>query len=149
MAGLVVDRTDQSARSRSTAPPLQWIVLAAVAVGLLFGAMACVTGLASGGAHSAAQQSILEFDDLPTGHAGHVDQRAESGSHSSPLEDHGDHPASTSMAGNHPGMACVVSVDLHFPEPSAMSVSDSHETQPAAMSTGCPADVDPPVPRLS
>lgn len=149
MAGIVVDRTPRLALSRSSTPFSQWVVLVAVAVGLLFGAIACVAGIAGGGAHSAAQPSIVGFDEPPTAHPGHVDPRAESGPHSTPLGDHSDHSGSTSMAGSHPGMACVVSVDMHFPEPSSIAVSDSHETQPAAMSTGCPADVDPPVPRLS
>ena len=53
------------------------------------------------------------------------------------------------MGSNHPGMACVVSVDLHLPDWSSAMVSDPYEAPLLAMSTGCPADVDPPVPRFS
>lgn len=148
MAGIVVDRTIPAVRSRLSAPPPRWFVLVAVAVGLLSGAMACVTGLAGGVAHSAPQPSVVRIDGLTTSHAGHPAPLAESASQLAPAGA-GDRPAGTSMAGSHPGTACVVSVDLHFPEASSAVVSDPYEIPLLAMNTGCPADVDPPVPRFS
>jgi zinc transporter ZupT len=149
MAGLAIDRTVSPARSRLSAPPPQWLVLVAVALGLLFGAMTCVAGLAGGVAQGASQPSVLEIDGGTMAHAGHLALLAETEAQSTPPGDHGGHSGSTHMASSHPGMACVVSVDLHFPEASSALLSDRHEIPLLAMSSGCPADVDPPVPRFS
>lgn len=149
MAGLVVDRTLPPAHPRLPARPSHRVVLVAVAFGLLFGAVACAAGLAGGAAHSASQPSVLEIDGLQMAHAGHLAPTVDAGSQRMPPGGHGDHSGSSSMAGGHPGMACVVSVDLHFPEASPAAVSDSFEVPLVGMRTGCPADVDPPVPRFS
>jgi hypothetical protein len=148
MAGLVVDRTVSPACSRLSAPATQLVALVAVAFGLLFGAMACAAGLAGGG-HGAVERSALELDEMPMAHADHLTTMTESESQPMLPGDHGDHSGSTSTPGSHPGMACVVSVDLHFPEVSSVSISDSSEIPLMGLSTGRPADVDPPVPRFS
>ena len=149
MAGLVVDRSVLPTHARPSAPPSQWVVLVAVAFGLLFGALACAAGMAGGVAHRVTQPSVREIDGLSMVHAGHPAPALESESSSTPLGGHGDHSGSPSTAGNHPGMACVVSVDLQTPEASPVSISDAHEIPLMGMSTGCPNDVDPPVPRFS
>ena len=148
MAGLIVDRTASPTRSRLSAPATQLVALVAVAFGLLFGAMACAAGLAGGG-HGTVERSALELDETPKAHADHVDSMAESESQPMPPGDHGDHSGSTSTPVSHPGMACVLSVDLPFPEVSSVSISDSSEIPLMGLSAGCPADVDPPVPRFS
>lgn len=149
MAGLVVDRTVSTARSQQLAPPSQWVVLVAVAVGLLFGALACADSLAGGVGHGVTERPALETHEPPMAHADHVASMAQSEPRPTQPGDHGDHSGSSSMAGSHPGMACVVSVDLHFPEASSVSISDLHDFPQTPMNTGCPADVDPPVPRFS
>lgn len=150
MTGLVVDRTVPPARSRLSAPSTHKVVLLAVAFGLLFGALACAAGPAGGGVgHGAVEPTTLEPDGAPMEHADHVAPIAKSGSQSVPLGDHGGHSGSASTAESHPGMACVVSVDLHFPEATAVSISDSSAVPLLGLSAGCPADVDPPVPRFS
>lgn len=148
MAGFDVDRIAVPADLRLSSPPTRWMVLAALAFGLLFGALACVAGLASGVAHGVAHPAGLDVVGLPAEHAAHVApmiEAAPSASHG----DHGDRSEHPSTSGNHPGMACVVSVDLRFPEPTSPSISDSHEVLLLGLRSGHPADVDPPVPRCS
>lgn len=148
MAGLVVDPTAPPARP-PLAAPLSWcIVLVAVAFGLVFGAMACAADLAGGVAHGATGSSTIDTHEMPSAHADHPAPTAEPALQPTPAGDHGDHSGGTSTGG-HPGMACVVSVDLHVPEASPVSISDSSEIPPIVMSAGCPDDVDPPVPRSS
>lgn len=150
MAGRIVDRTVSPAHARPSAPPAQWVVLVAVAFGVLFGALACAAGMAGGGVHSATTQaSVLEMDDLSMDHSGHLAPVAESKSPPTPPGDHGDHSGGASPQGNHPGMACVVSIDLQAPNAPSASFADSHEIPVPGMNAGCPADVDPPVPRFS
>lgn len=148
MSGLILDRTASPAHARLSAPRSQWVVLVAVAFGVLFGALACVAGMAGGVAHGATQPSVVENEHLSMAHAGHLGPEVARESHSPPLGDHGDHSGSATT-GNHPGMACVMLVDLHTPEASSASNSDAHEILLPEMNTGCPADVDPPVPRCS
>lgn len=148
MAGSLVDRTVVLAPRRLSAPPAKLLVLVALAFGLLFGAMACAAGLAVGVAHGAAEVSSPDADVMPR-HADHSDSTGDPESEPMPPVDHGDHSGSSSTPGNHPGMACVVSVDLHFPEATAVAISDSSEITLLGLSAGCPADVDPPVPRFS
>lgn len=148
MAGLVVDLTAPPAPARKATPPSHWLVLTAVMVGVFFGALACAAGLAGGNAHGTAEPSVPEMPVHSPAHAGHVGSTTESESPPIPAGDHGDHPVNTSMTG-HPGMACVVSVDLHVPEASVATVCDSYEAAAVAMWADWPADVDPPVPRFS
>lgn len=149
MAGRIVDPTVSPAHARPSAPPAQWVVLVAVAFGVLFGAMACAAGMAGGAAHSATQPSVLEVDELSMDHSGHLAPVVEPESQPTPPREHGDHSGTPPMTGNHPGMACVVSVDLHAPETSSVTISDSYHVPLTGMNTRCPADVDPPVPRFS
>lgn len=148
MTGLGIDHVALPARSRMSAPAGQLVALVAVALGLLFGAMACAAGLAGGG-HGTVERSAVELDEMPMAHADHLTAMAESESQHLPSGGHGDHSGNLSTPGSHPGMACVVSVDLNFPEASSVSISDSFEIPLMGMSVGCPADVDPPVPRFS
>ncbi len=149
MAGSLVDRTVVLDPRRLCALPVKLIVLVAVAFGLLFGAMACAAGLAGGVAHGAAEVSSPEADVMPGRHADHSDSMREPEAKPMPPEDHGDHSGIASTPGSHPGMACVVSVDLHFPEASSAVISGSSEITLLGLRAGCPADVDPPVPRFS
>lgn len=141
MVGLVVTPLS---RVRPCAPAGRMFVLMALAFGLLFGALACAAGMAGGVAHGAAPA----LDAPAAAHPDHAAPNLGPEAQSRP-GGHADHSDSTSMAGSHPGMACVVSVDMHFPETSAVSISDSFETPLQAMSAGCSAEVDPPVPRFS
>jgi hypothetical protein len=150
MAGRIVDLTVSPAHVWRSAPPSQWVVLVAVAFGVLFGAVACAAGMASGVAHSGTTlSSVHDADELLMEHPGHLAPVVEPESQPMSAGGHGDHSGSASMTGNHPGMACVVSVDLRAPETSSVTFSDSYEVPLMGMSTGCPADVDPPVPRFS
>ncbi|MAT06689.1 MAG: hypothetical protein CL424_16760 [Acidimicrobiaceae bacterium] len=150
MAGRIVDLTVVPAHARPSAPPVQWVVLVAVAFGVLFGAVACAAGMAGGIAHGGTTlPSVVEDDDLSMAHAGHPAPVMEPESQLTPSGDNGDHSGSASTTGNHPGMACVVSVDLRAPDASFASISDSYEVPLMGMTAGCPADVDPPVPRFS
>lgn len=145
----VVDRTASPAHARLSAPLSRWVVLVAVAFGVLFGALACVAGTAAGAAHGATQPSVVENDEPSMAHAGHVAPTTLSDAPPMTSGDHGGHSGSGSTTGNHPGMACVVSFDLRAPEAWSASISDSYEIALMGMVSGCPADVDPPVPRFS
>ena len=148
MAGLVVDLAVPSAPAQRATPRSNWLILTAVVVGVFFGALACAGGLAAGNAHGTAEPSVPPILVHPPAHAGHLGSTTRPESPHAPAGDHGDHPASTSMTG-HPGMACVVSVDLDVPEASVATVCDSYEASAAPMWADWPADVDPPVPRFS
>lgn len=145
MAGFVEDRADPA--GSLPVRPAHWVVLVAVAAGLLLGAIVCAAGLVGGAAHGAAHAAVVDGDATPTAHTDHAAHT--SGPDSSHPGGHGEHSGDTSASGSHPGMACVVSVDLQFPNVSSPWDAGSHVSQPPPMTAGCSDDVDPPVPRIS
>lgn len=149
MAGSVVESTLVRVVRRSCARSATLVVLGAVALGLLFGAVACAAGLSGGLAHGATGVSDSDIDVLPGWHADHSDSMSWQEPDSTSTGQRGGHPENSSTPGSHPGMACVVSVNLAFPEVSSAVISDSSEITLLGLSPGCPADVDPPVPRFS
>lgn len=154
MTGLVVECRGSCAmaRCRRSKP----IVLVAVVAGLLFGAIACAASLSVGHAHAGPATATNPAASSPSdGHAAHrggpVQVDADPSARSLPTHGAGraGHSGDVSTTGSHPGMACVVSVDLRFPQPSSASVSESCVTIAAGMTTEWSADVDPPIPRSS
>jgi hypothetical protein len=152
MVVAVVDRTVVADAPQRPLVHARTLALVAVVFGLLWGAMACAAGLAGPGGHAAhlggagAAAATSPGLEGPHDHASHLDP---AGSASVP----GDTPLPGGLDGSspasHPGMACVVSVDLRFPAASATGHSNPHVTAGSVVPTGCAADVDPPVPRLS
>lgn len=144
----------ETALSRS-AFGLRRVVLAAVVVGVAVGAMACAAGMAAGGGHR-AHIAAAEADRSPSedSHAGHSSQAPDAEIGAAPERpaaqgNNGTDRSTASQLQSHPGMACVVSVDLRLLEPTLTSVSDIVDVPAAAKRSNCVADLEPPVPRIS
>lgn len=129
------------------------LVLVAIVLGLVLGAMTCAAGLADGTGHvtHAAVEPAVAASEI-------VRHPAEPGSH-----DHGTPatPSPTNAGGDaspvlpsapaegHPGMACLVPVDLRFLGPTVATTSDvCAPLAPLTIADGI-GEVDPPVPRTS
>jgi len=147
MARSTVDRIVVSSRIHAGSDASRWMVLVAVALGLLFGALACATDLAGDRAHAAHRTSMIDLGAMASDHSGHSDHPSAAMSRAS---GHQPSPsAGDSMAGDHPGMACVAPVDLRPLGAAVLPVADRHELVSTMMRAGCPHDVEPPVPRFS
>lgn len=121
-------------------------VLAAIVVGLALGAMTCAAGLADGNGH--AMHSATE----PAGHDSHPTERG-SREHGSQVMQRSSSAAGdaspTTLAEAHPGMACLIPVDLRFDGPTVATSSDlCMPLGPVALASGS-GELDPPVPRPS
>ncbi len=144
----------QIMRSRSAAR-LRRAVLVAVLVGVAFGALTCVAGMAGGNGHSAhADARVEQHSPAGDSHADHsaaarVVEAAAASQHAASEGNDGGHRSTTSANQIHPGMACVVSLDLRFPEPTPTSVTDAVDNPVTPERSDCVADVEPPVPRIS
>lgn len=136
-------------------PRLRRAVLAAVLVGVAFGAMTCAAGMAVGNGHNTvAGAPVDQHSPAADAHADHsaVARVVEAGAasqHAASEGNDGDHRSTTSSDQNHPGMACVVSLDLRVPEPTPTSVTDAVDNSVILERSDCVADVEPPVPRIS
>lgn len=150
------DGPDRRSRvaARVTAP-LSWLVLAAVVVGVAIGAMACAAGLAEGFGHRVHAQGTEAIVASVTGsHNGHV--AAEPGNvggdpvlgSASPGNEARSGAAGTWVEG-HPGMACVVTVELDVDETVTPVMAGRFDTEHAILPVDCVVDLDPPVPRAS
>lgn len=133
------------------------MVLAAVVVGVAFGALACAAGLAEGSGHRAHAQGTDTLVAPAMGsHDGHVTAEPGAAGEDSltllwatvPANDTRSGPAGASIEG-HPGMACVVTVDLDVDESVTPVVTGWFDTPRATRPVDCIADLDPPVPRSS
>lgn len=164
MAGCVVDLgvvptgaadapVGASAPFGHVAPSARRVVLVAVVLGLLFGALACAAGMAGGNAHGAHQPGPVAVApsavDEHRAHAVRVDADATATALVAATDHLPDSSSGSSMAEGHPGMACVVPVELRFADPSAATLSDLYEVAAAGISPDCAADVDPPIPKFS
>jgi hypothetical protein len=126
------------------------VVLAAVMIGAVMGALSCVETLSAGG-HTT---HVTVVEETPSAgepaHAGHLDS-TETSAVEKPVDGRGTHgsPEPDSGAFGHSGMACVVGVDLRFPEPFVSVVADACDVIVLSMPAGHAAEPDPPIPRFS
>lgn len=133
------------ARRSAEAATFRGMVLAAIVVGVLVGAMACAAGLGGGGhrgAHAASAEGHL---DVTVAHHEHRPAAAHTALDPAWPADGGD----GAPAQGHPGMACVVSVELRFPDPVARSTTGAVTGHAVPSLAECLPELDPPVPRLS
>lgn len=142
-------RDRASTASTRVADLVVWTVLAAVVVGLAVGALACSAALAAGSGHLVhAQAPIASSDD---GH-GTVHDAAEGAAPLAASVGAGyDTQAGSAGTGGqgHPGMACVVTVELDLAAVATPVVTARFEGSRLAPLPECVGDVDPPVPRFS
>lgn len=153
-----ITATRQVATSRSavrTTTPLRWVLLVAVFVGVALGAMTCAAGLAYGQGHSghaAAAAPVGGGTDHGAGHSvAHPDHPSADVVLDAPAAPVGDASGRSPVAAvqGHPGMACVVAVDLQVADTSVVTMTQPFDSPvPAALADGI-ADLDPPVPRRS
>jgi hypothetical protein len=125
-----------------TAPasPVRLLVLVAVAVGVVAGAFACAGGLTSGAAHAHGPVEIVAPDHVAlTGHGSHdgigTTDRAPAEPDTDPT--------------GHPGMSCVVDLDLRVAGGHATTICDRVATAPAVALEQRTDGPEPPVPRAS
>ena len=135
--------------------PLSWLVLAAVVVGVAFGAMACAAGLAEGSGHRVHAQGQDTLVAPATGsHDGHATAafgaagEARSPGSATAGNDERSGSAGTSIEG-HPGMGCVMTVDLDLDETVIPVMAGRSDTERAILLVDYVVDLDPPVPRSS
>lgn len=125
------------------------VVLAAVMIGAVMGALSCVETLSAGG-HTTHVTVVDEPRSAgEPAHAGHLDPT--DASSATPVGARGTDgaPEAESAAFGHSGMACVVGVDLRFPEPFVSMVTDACDAVVLSMPAGHVVDLDPPIPRFS
>lgn len=155
--------TDQC-RPATTSQRARTIVLMALASGVLFGAFACAAAMGAGSGHGA-------HDRRPAHSVGdaHIEAAAPSSYR------HGEHGAFTAIertptqsaaiswstvdasddsrsgetGQNHPGTACVVPVDLTFPDVAALGETATCAGPPIDRHSGWVGTPEPPVPRFS
>lgn len=138
-------------RPRVTAR-LAWIVLAAVVVGLAVGALACSASLARGSGHLAHAQPGTTAPARESHHGHVVNDTAPT---EDPVVERADAPDDSGSGSigrateGHPGMACVVMVDLDVAESAIPLVSTRFDDARATAPGECIGDLDPPVPRSS
>lgn len=145
---------DTALRLRVTAP-LSWMVLAAIVIGLAVGALACAATLAGGSGHLVhAQGQPTLLAPSAESHDGHV--TADTGAAGEdpllgPVELGNVTRSESAGPGTqgHPGMACVVVVDLDVAELVTPLVADWFDSPRATPPGECVGDLDPPVPRFS
>lgn len=127
-------------------------VLVAVVLGLVLGAMTCAAGLTDGHLHGTEAATVV--DGAAPDRADHADHVA--GSHMyaaaesapAPHDETRSHDQTrASSAENHPGMACVASVDLRFVPLAPVPASASCGIGAVETAAEWSADVEPPVPR--
>lgn len=148
--------------------PLSWSVLAAVVVGLAMGALACAAALGGGSGHvvhagtmspGAAPHDAHDEAHHEVHHQGH--HEVHHGGHVVVVA--GDEPLARSPAAagdtssgpvvpgsqGHPGMACVVVVDLVVHDSVLPGPTGRVDPPRPAPPGECIGDLDPPVPRFS
>jgi len=134
---------------------LVWTVLAAVVVGLAVGALACSAALAGGSGHLVhAQASTTHVAPATPSHGVHGTAHFAADGAEPLVGSTGDgHDTGPGSAGTgdqgHPGMACVVTVDLDVAEAVTPVVTARFDGQRADPLAECVGEVDPPVPRHS
>ena len=135
--------------------PSSWVILAAVVVGVAFGAMACAAGLAEGSGHRVhAQARDTGVTPATRSHDAHVAAEpgaAGEGAHLAPVA-----PGNDTRSGpdggwidGHPGMACVMTVDLDVDDIVTPVMAGRFDTAREMLPVDCVVDLDPPVPRPS
>jgi hypothetical protein len=147
----VAERTNAGSRLRARAVSLAGLVLAAIVIGVGLGAMACAVSLASGGhgvTHVEVEAEPLTAASWRTDHSATVVDVAFGVSPESEAAS-GDDRLPTTLAQNHPGMACVVLVDLRIPDRLVLMASTALPGGPIPAPIDCAADLDPPIPRIS
>jgi hypothetical protein len=124
---------------------MRLLVLVAIVIGVVAGALACTGGLASGAGHAHAPVEVSQHD-AGAGHAGHAGHARGADSAEAPSSDRA--PAdSDASAGAHPGMSCVVGFELRFVGDESATTCDQVEPSPAAALPGRLDGPEPPVPR--
>jgi hypothetical protein len=121
------------------------LVLVAVVMGVAAGSVACVAGLASGRGHehaAAGPVASAHADHLAVG----VDASAEAGVGSA--ESDADGRAATPAA-DHPGMSCVVEVDLRVVGEQYATICDRLDAAVVVAHADGTDGPEPPVPRTS
>jgi hypothetical protein len=139
---------------RITAPPAR-IVLVALVVGLAVGAIACAAALAGGSGHRVhAQGTDSPLVSAPGPHIGR--EAAEPGArHGDPLIgpaaplNHESSESTGILTESHPGMACVVTIDLDVAEAVTPAMAGRFDIPRPTLPVDCVVDLDPPVPRHS
>lgn len=151
------DRVARAASHRESVPSrphtgtagFRLVVLASIVVGVLVGAMACAAGLSAGdhgSVHAVATADGPSVDGAHHPHHAHVPVGAEAAA-AAPIPVHGDGVSTVEQS--HPGMACVVAVDLRFPDPVVRSSTGTVAHEAVSSPADCPPELDPPVPRSS
>jgi hypothetical protein len=148
---------DPAASVRAMAPPAfevrpgrltRSLVLMAVVIGVAAGAMACVAGLASGRGHEHGAVA-----PVASAHAGHSDVGVAAGVGAGVDVDVGvagpDDSREASGAADHPGMSCVVEVDLEVADERVAIICDPVDTALVVARTQGSDGPEPPVPRSS
>lgn len=115
----------------------------AVVVGLVFGSLACTVAMASsaGIAERSVVGAHLEHADAGHHGPGHHGDVTVPGAPSGALQADGH--------GGHPGMACVVAIDLRVPGAAPITSTGSIDVRPDGACVDRLVDVEPPVPRFS
>lgn len=130
--------------------PARLLVLVAIVVGVVAGAFACATGLTTGAAHAHGPVDIVaSAPDAHSGHASHAAaERLDHGVHGIGTTERAPGDDDAGHAG-HPGMSCVVEVDLRFRGGHSAVICDLVESSEAVALVQRADDLEPPVPRAS
>lgn len=129
----------------------RWWVLAGVVVGVLYGALSCAAGMAAGAGHGTSHTAVPVVESTESAHGGHVGVRDLVLDESDAQDVPGESPLTSKRAvgADHPGMACVTSVELRVPPDPAETTSTRHPRPVPAALVGCSDEPEPPVPRTS
>ncbi len=151
-------------RGPGDAPGLtRTIVLFALTVGVLIGALACAAGMGSGaqhGAHGLRPSTPFTAETAaaaasPPPHRAHDTDGTETGdwtqsaTTAASISGSDDGRSSADIGQNHPGMACVVPVDIQFPDFMVFGETEACSVSPIQTPFGSVGAPEPPVPRFS
>lgn len=129
------------------------LLLAALCVGVLWGALSCASGLAVGIGHAGhlriAEPRPAEQTGPTHAHHGQESMLLSVESPGSTPDDvpTGRAPTSELLGQGHPGLACVVEFVLGFPAPSVLATVDLMSDRPLLAPPERVSEPEPPIPR--